>query len=382
MEFYKVLEDQVVLSNQLDQEDIALILDGRKGYIWKGNLAQNLNETSAKKIEKLIKNTFKDVEFELVPDLKIQEDTNPKLLQIKDEIKHRLPSPQSEKIKNVLGRVKNIKEKINEFRNYDNSLLWRKKLSNITNLWKLSLFNIILIGFALVLMFYQSVWQFLLGDYMLFIALLALFSIFFVDIVFLVFPMSFPLDVLSIGGESKKNQSHEIPKSPALPPKSTSAKKTARGKTIEVKDSKLGPIQLQPLKTPSKKTIKKKDMKVKGAEYESKEDMDLGIPAIPEAPKKKKQITIDSPGLSTEILEKMKKMESKEIKVVLVNCERCDDVIPVPVPKNAVLKSELPVVPISYIHNNLKDKDQHCITLHLDHDFDIRRQRISDVVLS
>ena len=78
----------------------------------------------------------------------------------------------------------------------------------------------------------------------------------------------------------------------------------------------------------------------------------------------------------------MKSLESDKIKVVLVNCERCRKIIPVPIPKKYVIKSDLPVVPISYIHSNSHNKDQHCITLHLDHDFDIRRQRISDVVFS
>ena len=78
----------------------------------------------------------------------------------------------------------------------------------------------------------------------------------------------------------------------------------------------------------------------------------------------------------------MKFLESPNTKVILVNCERCKAVIPVPVPKKAVLDSELPVVPISYVHKNLQKEDQHCLTIHLDHDFDIRRQRISDVVIS
>ena len=78
----------------------------------------------------------------------------------------------------------------------------------------------------------------------------------------------------------------------------------------------------------------------------------------------------------------MKILESDKVKVVLVNCERCREIIPVPIPKNYVIKSDLPVVPISYIHSNSHKKDQHCITLHLDHDFDVRRQRISDVVFS
>ena len=91
---------------------------------------------------------------------------------------------------------------------------------------------------------------------------------------------------------------------------------------------------------------------------------------------------MDSPGLSTGLMEKMRTMESKTTKVVLVNCERCTEVIPVPVPINAVKKSKIPVVPISFVHKNTKNKDQHCITIHVDHDFDIRRQRISDVVIS
>lgn len=94
------------------------------------------------------------------------------------------------------------------------------------------------------------------------------------------------------------------------------------------------------------------------------------------------KIMAESPGLSVSVLDKMKKVESSEVKVVLVNCERCKEVIPVPVPKRIVLNSKLPVVPVSYVHNNSKGCDQHCITIYLDHDFDIRRESLSDVILS
>jgi hypothetical protein len=117
-------------------------------------------------------------------------------------------------------------------------------------------------------------------------------------------------------------------------------------------------------------------------EYLSQVDQELDIPPVPEAPKKKEKLTLDTSKLSGDVLERMKKIESPDIKVVLVNCERCEAVIPVPVPKKAVLESELPVVPISYVHKNLQKVDQHCLTIHLDHDFDIRRQRLSDVVIS
>ncbi len=121
--------------------------------------------------------------------------------------------------------------------------------------------------------------------------------------------------------------------------------------------------------------------KKKGKKHLSTEE-ELDIPLVPESPKQKDKITINSPGLSADLVTQMKKLESEKNKVVLVNCERCKEIIAVPIPRVFVLKSELPVVPISYIHKNSKKKDQHCITLHLDHDFDIRRQRISDVVFA
>ena len=116
--------------------------------------------------------------------------------------------------------------------------------------------------------------------------------------------------------------------------------------------------------------------------YSTNEDYKLDIPSVPEPPKKKKKISLDSPDLSQDVLKRIKKVKSPDMKVVLVNCERCGAIIPIPVPKEIVINSELPIVPISYVHTNLQKKDQHCITIHLDHDFDIRRQRLSDVVIS
>ncbi|MDX1797909.1 MAG: hypothetical protein R3255_04615, partial [Candidatus Lokiarchaeia archaeon] len=131
----------------------------------------------------------------------------------------------------------------------------------------------------------------------------------------------------------------------------------------------------------NKKTSIKEKQNI-DSDYLSKEHLNLDIPVVPEAPKNKKNLTFDTSKISKDVLERMKRFESADVKVVLVNCERCEAVIPVPVPKKAVLDSDLPVVPISYVHKNLQNKDQHCLTIHLDHDFDIRRQRLSDVVIA
>ena len=130
------------------------------------------------------------------------------------------------------------------------------------------------------------------------------------------------------------------------------------------------------------KKIEKLKEIINEKDYSTKENEDLDIPSVPEPPKKKEKMTIDSPDLAPDVLERIKKVESPNMKVVLVNCERCKAVIPIPVPKKVVIESEIPIVPVSYVHKNLENKDQHCITIHLDHDFDIRRQRLSDVVIA
>jgi hypothetical protein len=156
----------------------------------------------------------------------------------------------------------------------------------------------------------------------------------------------------------------------------TKEKKPSVHKTIKSKAKKEKSEVVKP------EIISKKQEDDIKTEYLSSVDQDLDIPAVPEAPKKKEKLTLDTSKLSGDVLERIKKIESPDNKVVLVNCERCGAVIPVPVPKKAVLESELPVVPISYVHKNLHKEDQHCLTIHLDHDFDIRRQRLSDVVIS
>lgn len=157
--------------------------------------------------------------------------------------------------------------------------------------------------------------------------------------------------------------------------------KSSETKTSVLKKGKNKVANEKTKKTEKTKASSKKEEEL-NSDYLTKEYLKLEIPVVPEAPKKKEKLTLDTSKVSNDVLERMKNFESPDIKVVLVNCERCKAVILVPVPKKSVLDSELPVVPISYVHKNLQKEDQHCLTIHLDHDFDIRRQRLSDVVIS
>ncbi|MBD3196922.1 MAG: hypothetical protein GF317_17850 [Candidatus Lokiarchaeota archaeon] len=113
-------------------------------------------------------------------------------------------------------------------------------------------------------------------------------------------------------------------------------------------------------------------------EYLSDEDMELSVPLVPEAPKQKSL----KPDLHSEVIGDMERLKGPGKKVILVNCGRCKRVIAIPVPKKIVENSEIPVVPISFVHKNGENEDQHCITIYVDHDYDVRRQRLSDVILS
>ena len=138
--------------------------------------------------------------------------------------------------------------------------------------------------------------------------------------------------------------------------------------------------KIDPSDDPALKLIEKpQESDKEEIEYKSETYLKLDVPEIPEPPKKQK-LELNSANVSIS-LTAMKKAESQGKKPILVNCRRCNGVIFIPVPVDLIINSELPVVPISYVHENKDNNDKHCITIYLDHDFDIRRQRLSDVIL-
>ncbi len=113
---------------------------------------------------------------------------------------------------------------------------------------------------------------------------------------------------------------------------------------------------------------------------EGTEEDELFTPPIPEPSKDQQKLKLDSSSMSINAMDNLENIDTDETKGVFANCARCDTIITVPVPRHLILNSKLPVVAVSYIHKNKELTDQHSITIYLDHDFDIRRQRYSDVV--
>ena len=82
------------------------------------------------------------------------------------------------------------------------------------------------------------------------------------------------------------------------------------------------------------------------------------------------------------MLEKIKRIDSKDFKAVFVKCERCNRSLLIPVPKKPVLDSKTSELLITYVHKNYKKKDVHCLLFEVDHDFHIQLPKVADVIFS
>jgi len=116
-----------------------------------------------------------------------------------------------------------------------------------------------------------------------------------------------------------------------------------------------------------------KILKKGGKEYATKEEAELDIP-LPPPPKVKQTANVE---VSDLVFYDDRFVNNPNYTYILIECEGCGGVIKMPVPKDVVLKSPLPVVPVTYVHG--KDT-RHAILAHLDHDFQVRRVRFSHLV--
>ncbi|TFH30810.1 MAG: hypothetical protein E4G98_01375 [Promethearchaeota archaeon] len=99
-------------------------------------------------------------------------------------------------------------------------------------------------------------------------------------------------------------------------------------------------------------------------------DSSLEIPIAPS--KKPVKIEINSRDLKI-----LTHKETIDTKYILIECNMCGSKpILMPVPKKIVLEATEPVVDVSYIHGN----PEHVVVAQLDHDFQVRRRRVSEVV--
>lgn len=126
----------------------------------------------------------------------------------------------------------------------------------------------------------------------------------------------------------------------------------------------------EPINIPTSTPTNQKRQNIKTENHLNSTNLGLDIPPPP----KKKPIKIE---ISAQDVKILAQKETKETKFILIECNYCGSKpILMPVPKSFVLNSEEPVVDVSYIHGD----PEHVIVAQLDHDFQVRRRRVSKVV--
>ncbi|MHA1729237.1 MAG: hypothetical protein ACTSWY_10960, partial [Promethearchaeota archaeon] len=131
-----------------------------------------------------------------------------------------------------------------------------------------------------------------------------------------------------------------------------------KGRKEEIQIKKGAGIQLPPiseklkeksnLKVSSEKLILQKHIKNKNKDkkvYDSSKDLELEIPNAP----LKKIIEIDTKDLKKRFISSQE-YKNSNVKTILVECDFCNQIIKMAVPRDLIENSELPVTPITYIH--------------------------------
>jgi len=111
------------------------------------------------------------------------------------------------------------------------------------------------------------------------------------------------------------------------------------------------------------------------------EDEDYYAPIVP-PPRITRTIPLDSEGLSQDLLKKLEKIDTENIKPIIIKCDRCNKYVLLPIPIQPVLESEKREVFINYVHENKKNNDKHCLLFEVDHDFNIILPKIIEVIIS
>ena len=237
-ELYKVTQTEIIPAKQITPEDIALVLDKENKflYVYKGKYSIPFDEFRSTKLFERIINRFLNPNVYLLKTIIPKEKDEERIIKIKEFIINHYPNLKkyefSRKIKNIF-HLKSIREQIRIFKSYENSRVWRSKLSNLTNIWRLSAFNAILLIGAVIVLLAKIILDtsnqnfiFISGNTIdtdlfnlwrenlnLILGLLGFILAvgFIVNLVFILFPMKFPISPLDYGEMKKESKLSSIP---------------------------------------------------------------------------------------------------------------------------------------------------------------------------
>ncbi|MHA1562261.1 MAG: hypothetical protein ACTSPA_09070 [Promethearchaeota archaeon] len=213
MKLFKISKDEISETKNVSPEDIVLVLNEeiKTLYVYKGEKSTNYNELKSDALYERITNQFFNPKIFLIKTLEVKDKDHLEIVQAKNFILSH--SPNMKKfwgiyyLKNIF-LLHQIRKNIKVFKNYDKSRIWRLRLSNTTKLWYLSILNtttllLLVIGFIWKIITLGNTsfiaindeWQYWFENLQLFFVISAIILIILlvVNLIFVLFPMKFPI---------------------------------------------------------------------------------------------------------------------------------------------------------------------------------------------
>ena len=394
LRLFKVNEEDIIPTEKITPEDIVLVSNEstKNLYLYRGKYCPNLDQFQSSVLYERIVNRFLNPNIFTIKSLVNFEEDSGELKEIKQTIIDHYPDLKKYQFKRSIQELfllKSFRNTLINFRNYQNSRVWRSKLSNLTNIWNLSLFNILAIISVVVILSLKtifglnttnfifitqnntidiSLWQLWLHEFSftLGLCLIILIFTFLVNIMFILFPLKFPINPHALSSlASATKTSIESTKSAGIKENIISPEIKVPNLPPTVPASKMSKMPKPQIKINLSKSFI--DNKSENLLEIGQTDEDLNIPPLP----KKKIITPKSGELNFDVpnLEEIVKKDTDLIKNILVEDTIDNKNIIVPVPRELVVNSKDPVVEITFITG----EPQHAVVIQVDHDFQVRR---------
>ncbi len=215
LKLFKVTNNDFMEMTKVEPTDLVIVenIDEKTIYVYKNPSQSVYDEFESQELYDLILNQFLNPQIILLKSLHATKMDSDAVKQVKTFISEAFPNKFGWALRNFFQNVfglKKIRKNIQIFKNYEYSGVWRRRLSNQTNLWKLSLFNVIsslsimilslLLIFVAILPVYQAgelgegfgIWLQNMSIYQS--VLIAIAGVIFViNLIFVLFPLRFPI---------------------------------------------------------------------------------------------------------------------------------------------------------------------------------------------
>lgn len=212
LKLYKIDNHELILIEKCTPRDVILISDEseRKLYVYRGMDSLNLNEFEAEHLYELIMQKFLNSQIYLIYTTVLNTEDSSQIKKIKrfiTTVENNNFRYKFYKMFRKLFLLGEFRDQARQLKQFSSSNLWKKKLTNVTNIWKLSLFNSCMIGLVIiglglkfgldVIPTLQSgtasqIWLENTLIYLM-VGMFVLILVFVVNIVFFLFPMSIPI---------------------------------------------------------------------------------------------------------------------------------------------------------------------------------------------